>query len=219
MTVSPFIDKGQRAEIFELTDNKMPNLKVYMSEEEFLDLKSKSIYELIFGVSEFMPILVVMINAYVVKMKQINFKEAYPDYDLNKILPELKIGEDGYPTYNEDEVLSGFDFNPDNYEDYWNADNITELVFESNKDFNLYHMLDVISTLKVSDSFNKEEVDVLFDMNKMFEVNENFNDEEFTLVTDDEIPTEELNSQDINTVDESRDFKTKNATMIFELDG
>lgn len=152
------------------------------------------------------------VTKYIDNIKNINFKEVYPGYDFDKILPELKIGEDGYPTYNVYEVLNGFDFYPENSNDLL-PNELSNYVIESNKDFNLFRITEICSTLKMSDFFDEEEINKLFNLEELYNMYDAI-EEEFST----EIPTDSSNDG-ISDFLNSLEFKTKNATMIFELDG
>ncbi|OUM57849.1 hypothetical protein PIROE2DRAFT_70021 [Piromyces sp. E2] len=130
------------------------------------------------------------------RLKKINFKDIFPYDDVVSLLPQLKIGEDGYPTYNVEEILAGFDTNPENYENL-QMNNFSYLFFQSNKDFDINNIMMTIQTLKVSEKYDNEFIENLF-----------LNIEEENITGEEDI-------FDIDIID----FKSKNATMIFEFNG
>ncbi|ORX59251.1 hypothetical protein BCR36DRAFT_408756 [Piromyces finnis] len=101
------------------------------------------------------------------------------------------------------EVINGFDFNLENISRVNMDDDLYEVYYkflERNEDFNLIRISKVFNSLKVSDSHNEM---VLFD-----------------ILQNASIPSD---TRSIINIDEEDDimksFKTKNATMIFEING
>ncbi|ORX41537.1 hypothetical protein BCR36DRAFT_364100 [Piromyces finnis] len=137
-------------------------------------------------------------------LKKVNFKEYYPGYNFDEILPELKIGEDGFPTFDAIEVINGFDFNLENIsivsmEDFYE---VYYEILESNEDFNMIRISEVLDGLKMSDNHNDMEL--------------------LEIIQNASIPSDIRSIISINEEEEEevmKSFKTKNATMIFEING
>jgi len=128
--------------------------------------------------------------------KNMNFNELFPEDNVNETYPELQIGEDGYPNFNIDEVIAGFNFDLEYYEDnnlnIQNFDDLT-LVFDTNKNFRMKEIFNKVNELLETPVGNEKLETVV---NKI------------TLV----------NSKDIFD-GKLTEFKTKNATMTFEING
>lgn len=189
-----------------------------MPENEFHLMKEAAdMSDLVSSASDSTSILIDSVFEYIVNIKKINYNEVYPDYDFNTILPELNIGEDGYPMYNEYEILYGFDFYPENSSDL-STEELINYILESNKDFNLLHISEVCSTLKISGSYNEEEINEIFNFEKLFEIGD-LHSGKTTNPVNNEIPTEEELDATDDDFFSTLDFKTKNASVIFELNG
>ncbi|ORX48665.1 coth-domain-containing protein [Piromyces finnis] len=173
-TTTPFIKNGQRAEIFELTDNEVSVIKVTMPDNEFdmLKLKAKSnknVYGSGNNESSF-PIffqnlyidlsdLLDTTKYYLELLKKYNIVKLYPDFKTDEF-PELKISDKGYCNYNIEKVLGGFKFNDEFYdEELKNEYKFVDLklkVLRSNKYFRL---LDILATLASLTTYNNISVD------------------------------------------------------------
>ncbi|ORX42704.1 coth-domain-containing protein [Piromyces finnis] len=171
----------------------MPNLKIYMPDEEFTELKTEADIKYDYYDYIIMERVKYEIEIYVFFLKKINFKEFFPGYNIDEILPELKVGEDGFPTYDEMEVINGFDFNLENISNFKDENEKVMSILKSNINFNLYNIISGISLLEISDEKDKELNNIL--------------------------STTISNLKFVVSNRASTDFKTKNATMIFELDG
>ncbi|ORX42709.1 coth-domain-containing protein [Piromyces finnis] len=202
--VSTFIDQGKRAELFEITEYTMPNLKIYMPDEEFIKFKNAFVHEHHNKFSVVMESMKSFIKSYFIHFKTINFKDFFPYDHFEEILPELKIGEDGFPGYAIEDVLNGFDFNPEHYNINLNEEEVAQYVMESNPYYNINRIVEVVFSLELASHHNLEELYYL-----MFPI------------TDEEEEEEEEDSIAIEspTTETSELFKTKKAKMIFELNG
>ncbi|OUM67377.1 hypothetical protein PIROE2DRAFT_5240 [Piromyces sp. E2] len=116
----PFFKKGQRSEIFELTDKVIAIFKINIPDNELEEIKYSA---------------------------EINFKEIYSEYNYVEALPQLKINEEGYSTINTDEVLEGFKSMEKNFEEFnFTNDNLlNKQLLEYNPAFNITH---IINTFK-----------------------------------------------------------------------
>jgi len=193
-SIDSFISKGQRAELFELTDHKMPTVKINLPEDEFADLKDNATNYAVFP-EGFASTASHMIEVFLRNIKEINFYEVFSECNVDLLLPELQIGEDGYPKYDVEEILAGYDFNPERYVNE-NTQTIAMAVLASNKDFDLYSVLMKTYVMKISE--NADEVQV----KKLLSGYEHISKKEETFF-----------------FYSFSEYKTKNASMTFELDG
>jgi len=241
LSLTTFINKGQRAEFFELTDNEVPVLKVTLPDKEFIELKKDIdiLYDInaedIFG--ELVKTLDVLLN----HIKRINFTEEFPEVDFNELLPQLKVGEDGMPGFDVKEVFNGFDINPDHYNANDNFFTLLNNIFGSNEEFRL---IEVVNNIRKLIDDDNERIRKLFGVdvgngnnknsNKDNKVSSSNNEKpssnnegiEFDEVDEytsnnNQKPLTELNPDDIKHQDQEIDneFKTKNATMVVEING
>ncbi|OUM67813.1 hypothetical protein PIROE2DRAFT_4622 [Piromyces sp. E2] len=194
ISVSNFTYNVQRAELFELTDNEVPTIRISISNEDFSLLKYRE-NNIMFSQYNF-PVVEEKIKYILLAIKKLNFTEIYPDYDINEILPELQIDEDGFAKYDAKQIFSGFDFNSDHYskEDIV----LSKDPYMSNENFNLGLIMIKLNRLSMSDTIDVENI-----LELLYNVEENLNKLKYS----DEI---------IYTLSE---FKTKNATMTFDLNG
>jgi len=84
------------------------------------------------------------------KLKELNFIKEFPDKNINEInniLPQLKINNEGFASFDDDEVLNGFNLDPEFYKDD-EFSIMDKLFFGSNKNFNIDEIITTISTLK-----------------------------------------------------------------------
>ncbi|ORX81868.1 coth-domain-containing protein [Anaeromyces robustus] len=165
-----FIEKYRRAEIFELTDNELPIFKVYLPEKELESLKEA--INLVYGVftKQLNPEECIEnklksctdnIDYYLEMLLNKNYTDIFPEYNFNKILPELKIDLTGYPTINKEEILKGFNIKLENYVNI-DINNIEieldkylfEMINNNNLNFNLLKIISVLSTLKWNENID-----------------------------------------------------------------
>ncbi|OUM57353.1 hypothetical protein PIROE2DRAFT_17694, partial [Piromyces sp. E2] len=165
LSVSDFINKGQRAELFEILDDTVPVIKISLPEKEFDELKDKTInYEKI-KLESIIQDLLVSINGYLVELKKYNLKRIFLGYKLNEILPELKIDENGYPNFDVMQVLSEYDYNADHYNEEKNVESLIKHFIVSNENFNMIKVFDTLNAMvEVSDFIEVEQIKHLLDI-------------------------------------------------------
>jgi len=149
---SSFIPKGQRAEIFELTDNEVPVFRITLPDEEFIALKTKA--DIINSSTEE---VIEILNQVIIKIVEVinrqDFNKVFPGYDFKEILPELPIDENGHPTINYEYYLV-------------NINNISEMNLNSELEFfqsvfsnsslNLINVLKTLYNLDISTEADDE---------------------------------------------------------------
>ncbi|ORX77672.1 hypothetical protein BCR32DRAFT_295493 [Anaeromyces robustus] len=188
--LNSFIQKGQRAELFELTDNEVGTLRITLPEKEFDTFKSimKSYddenenededdyddydendfenYELIENekitfnsLEEIISSIKQDITEKLQILKKGNYNEIYPGYNFQENLSELKINKNGYPQFNLEEILKNYDFNVNHYENFFldDYDKIQIHIYKSNSKFSLNKILMKLSTLNVNENTNLNE--------------------------------------------------------------
>jgi len=223
LSINSFIEKGQRAKLFELLDNEVGTFKITLPDNEFSTLKEKVNFNIDYeeyGGDDPIEETKKTIKAYLKFIKRINFYEVFPGYNFTEILPELKIREDGYSHINLNQILNGFDYNPEHYNE---NEDITYDIMLSNPKFKLFHVFYVISNLDMS--YNVA-IDPFFDNLYIFK-----------FVDFDELESVEQISEYINEIEEIEEeeennfkienesnqilpeFKTKNANLKVEING
>jgi len=155
LSVSTFFNKGQRAELFELLDNEVPTVKIYMTDDEFIDLKDRATNYLKTDFSDTLNSMSDIVKNYLLELQKINFKEVYPGNDFNTILPSLQVGKDGHAKYDVEEIISGFDYDSSQYDD-GSLDSFIKHFLKSNKNFNLTEIIDTLKKMKMSDTEKKD---------------------------------------------------------------
>ena len=117
--ISTFFEKGQRPEIFELTDNEVAVFKVTLPDEDFALLKKKA---LVPGLTPPASNLTLELETIKLLFKRtfqsinLNFTEAFPDINVKEEFSGFHIGQDGYP--NIDEIMADINFDANNFIDY-----------------------------------------------------------------------------------------------------
>jgi len=154
----------------------------------------------------------IQIKFFLKLFRKINFKKFFPNSDYKIILPELQIDDNGYANFNIDEVFSGFNFDhefyKENYPEIYNSNELMEIILYSNENFKIFDILDKIDELMMINNINE----------KVF-LNDLGNLLTSTMITGDSY-REEMGKTEENQAffDGSlTEFKTKNATMTFEL--
>ncbi|ORX61220.1 hypothetical protein BCR36DRAFT_401425 [Piromyces finnis] len=137
-----FIPEGQRAEIFELTDNEVALFRVTMPDDEFILLKKKAniggLGSAKHNLADILGNLLRLASEGLDDVCNTNFFEKYPGSNIQEIFPEFNIGSDGYAHLNKTEILEEYDTNIRNYVDFdFDKESIMEKFFNSNKKFNL----------------------------------------------------------------------------------
>jgi len=253
VSLSPFFEKGQRAELYELMDDEMPTLRIHMPDENFEELMNyfesfKMMIEKFnnlnnesdskLEIATYLAVIVTQIKMELKFYKLVNFNEVFPGYNFDEILPQLQIGEDGYAKFDVEEVFAGYDYDPEHYSEI-NVKNMeisTNMVYESNKNFDIVGIRYTINNLKManSDEFYGKYNDVSLESSDIEQINKYvkiFNSEAFNesetdknstedIEISDELETEIHNMEnDENNFMNNYNFKTKNATMTFEING
>lgn len=88
------------------------------------------------------------------QLKECNFTQVYPTYNISEKIPILNIDKNGYPNFEIDKVFNGFDLNINNYISETsenNFENIELLILQSNKSFNLLEILLTMANLEMSE--------------------------------------------------------------------
>jgi len=154
LAVKPFIQKGERPELFELLDNEVAVIRVTLDDISFSQLKDRADFK---GLQSPRQNLTDSFNlvrervTYVLDGFNMNYTEWLPGFDLKKELPELNIGDDGYPHLNYDEIIAGMDFNIRNYIDFdFVNDNLELFIYQSNPKFNITKINNKINDLASS---------------------------------------------------------------------
>jgi len=150
--VSTFFEKGQRPEIFELTDNEIAVFKMTLPDEEFSLLKEMANVE---GITPPVSNLTSELNLYskiskmILGMYNFNFTELFPNVDVKEEFSGFYIGSDGF--INIDEIMANMDFDPKNYVDFdFVSDNIINHLFVNGK-HNYYDYFMKFASLQMED--------------------------------------------------------------------
>lgn len=118
--VNTFIEKGQRPEIFELTDNDIAVFRITLPDEDFNLLKEKANVEGIAPAASNLTLqLELMKQTASVVFSQIfflNYTEILSDKNVNLDLSGLFIRPDGYPDV--EKIIENIDFDPKHYIDF-----------------------------------------------------------------------------------------------------
>jgi len=181
----PFFEKGQRAELFELLDNEIPAMKIYLSEDEFANLKYSAIEEKI-NVSFVLKEMPIIIEKYLKKLQKINFVKIFPGYNFSENIPQLQVGEDGYSKIDIKKIITEFDYNVEHYDS--NNDLIIKLFFkhflETNEKFNLLEITNKLDEIEMDQTENLMVIyDLLNVVNKCYDILMNVDKEEFSVST------------------------------------
>jgi hypothetical protein len=175
LAVSTIFNKGDRPEIFELTDNEVAVFKVTLPEEDFTKLKKKAEIEGLVPPRENLSDTFVVIEDYLRKnlesINEENFYEEYPMIDVAGKFPELNIQEDGYAHLDVDEIMKGYDLDFKHYANFnfvreniliyimsnnsiLNVTDISERLFEE-----MYAMNSITSVVSQVSKFNESNYD------------------------------------------------------------
>jgi len=150
-----FIPKGQRAEIFELTDNEIPVFRVTLSNDEYNLLKRKASFmdsDYIKKVNRFIREIIEIVNNQ-------NFNEIFPGYNFKEILPELPMNENGYPNIDYREFY--IDSSILQYIDFANVKKSFYNIFNKNQYLDLINVFHTLNNLDVSSEFDKTFMDLI----------------------------------------------------------
>jgi len=117
--ISTFFEKGQRPEIFELTDNEVAVFKVTLPDEDFALLKKKALFP---GLTPAVSNLTLELESlkpffeWIFTPINLNFTEAFPDINVKEEFSGFHIGQDGYPNINE--IMAELNFDAKNFIDF-----------------------------------------------------------------------------------------------------
>ncbi|ORX86575.1 hypothetical protein BCR32DRAFT_289885 [Anaeromyces robustus] len=219
LSINTFIEKGQRAQLFEIMDNEIPNFKVTISNDDFELLKDIVNYKEEKDTNIFESIKGSLKN-YISILLSFNYIKTFPGYDFNKILPELNIDNDGFPHLDNKETFDGFDINPDHYNK--NDKDIEFKILSSNPNFNLLKNLNTVSNLNRDETVYIQPV--FLEILKIFK---NVDTEKYNaknikrnIQNDDNTNNNDSNNNDNDDdVVDKQEFKTKNATLAVEING
>jgi len=236
-----FIEKGQRPEIFELTDNQIAVFKVKLPDDEFALLKKNANLQ---GLT--IPAMNLTLQLEIMKLIYTNFiKEAlnynvtdlFPDRDMKKEFPGLFIGQDGYP--NIDKIIENLNFDAKNYIDFdFAMGNIDEKIFKGEEYNYLEIFIEFLPLIKPKIESNETKVNStkileLTEMNMDTKVktlnsiisNSNLkesilNNENTKQDNGNKVLTDKIEDID-NIINEGevKEFKTKNGTLTVNIDG
>jgi len=247
IALNPFFEKGQRPEIFELTDNEIPVFRVNLPEEDFSLLKRKANVDgLVPPVHSINYIYVTMkeyIENMVYNVLNFNYTERYPGYDFDKEFSGLFIGKDGFPDV--DKIMENIDLNVKrlvNY-DFENEFIYTYLLKNEKYDYNeIFLKLNdlefqyypesqsAISEFTENSQFSYDNFDTeiqplsllsnVTSENNEFYDNEDYEDYTTSAIYDDyDYYYDEEETYDPNADDTGIDFKTKNGTLVVDISG
>jgi len=219
--VTPFIEKGFRAELFEIMDNEIPTIKVTIPENEFLELKEKSnFYSMpnnIYDTASLIQYFCLQELKVIEELRAVNFTQQFPGININEYLPELNVGEDGYVQLNETEIIEAHNLSKEtllNY-DFTNFDinDLTYYCIGQNTKLNFTRTIIIYNQMEAAmmnmEQNHSKRATVLTDIstltNTTLDNNEMFNE------INNEEPIESSNN------DITDEFKTKNASMTIEI--
>jgi len=218
-----FIEKGQRPEIFELTDNQIAVFKVKLPDDEFALLKEKANgYGLIV---ESINLTTYFKNIFPNALKATfyyNVTDLFPDRDMKKEFPGLFIGQDGYP--NIDKIIENLNFDAKNYIDFDFAMNsIFDEVYKGKN----YDYLDISRKfISLMESYYELDESKLQTSNileltamNMDTTVETLNNTINNSTLKESNSNNENNEQEILSGNVSQKFKTKNGSLSVNING
>jgi len=188
--VSTFIDKGNRPELFELTDNEMPTFRITIPEKEFEEMKQSlnigGLPSAVLSFKESLEQAHSIAGSLIDGLKRMNYTLLnIPEFSFNDNFPELKIGDDGMSQINKEEIIEGMHFEPEYYLSADRKELPLEQILRSNTDFDI---------LKIVSSFF-----YFFDSPYL-----------------DPTVKQLIMANSVSPMGQT-DFKTKNATLVVEL--
>jgi len=224
--IKHFLESNSNFNLYEIVDTlkelnmaeveKKEEIKAFLEGfiEYIIEEYSKNDQTNQIDIAQYIESLKYYVKIYLKLFQKLNFKELFPNDDINEKFPQLQIGEDGYAKFDFDQVYSGFNFDPEYYksliEEGGDINNLESMMFESNKDFNIKEVIENISKL------DEDSIDMIALQNIVKSVQLSVN----KMITN--APQENINMTEINEAFYDgylTDFKTKNATMTFELNG
>jgi len=165
-----FISKGQRAELFELTDNEVPIFRINLPDEEFTSLKetcdainngNRNNTEII---NSSLKLLIEIINNQ-------NFFESFPNTNFTEFLPELPINENGYPTIDYNKLIISNEF----VKRYHYENNLAIIIKSANENsyLNIIKILYELNNLEMSPQIDPEFKDLIMELRPFVTVDKN----------------------------------------------
>jgi len=196
-TASSFIEEGKRAELFEITDNEVPVIKITIPEEDYELMRTKAsigayVQSFSYYFKDILTEAYYLFKLGIEPLQIMNFKVLFPDENLSETFPELNINDLGYPEINVEEIMNGFDWDPTHYID---------------NDFGVgSYYLDIART---NSNFDFEKI-----IYKVISVKNEIVEE-----LDPEVQNVIVNYKQMFGGLTINDFKTKNATMSVDING
>jgi len=194
VAVTTFINQGNRAKLFELTDNQVATLRITIPDDKLTELKYVSkklqVEKYKYTYSEYLDKLQTSDFATISLIKGINFKTLFPGYNnLPELLSDLKIDENGFSNIDINEIKNYYDGlrNNSRSDDLpKSAIDMTNInQFLSNLDMTKVNIREIppqlLSLLNHSDNFVEYKInnaDMSFEINKE---KSNFNNVTFSL--------------------------------------
>jgi len=198
--VTTFIKEGQRPELFELTDNEVPNFKLTLPEEEFINFKnSANMGTVINNKINIIQRLYPTIRGFVEFLSNFHFSDVFPGYNFAEIFPELNIDEEGYANIDTEEIMKELDITKEgllalDFTDKTVHGDILEkakaLIYKRSPKYNLTRITDTLDTLERAEKYKDSS-----ENNNMNQIVEDTSDDDVEI------------------------FKTKNGTMLVEING
>ncbi|KAG4102244.1 hypothetical protein H8356DRAFT_1305422 [Neocallimastix lanati (nom. inval.)] len=217
-----FFPNDQRAEIFKITDNEVPIFRITLPEREFYTLKRAANNLSRGGINGYNEEIIGTIDI----INSQNFNEIFKGYNIKELLPKLPMNEEGYPTIDyKPYLLSSYNFH---YIIEGESDSTTILfnVFNTDTYLNLIEVLYVLSGLEISPEADSDFVDlfsyygkdaVTVDDNGKYQLNLSYYKRN-NIYDDIKFFSKKLNTrQEEDDSYYSADFKTKNGTLIVEI--
>ncbi|OUM64464.1 hypothetical protein PIROE2DRAFT_8775 [Piromyces sp. E2] len=158
ISVSSFFNKGERAELFELLDEEVPIVKIFIPDEEFIELQDRAIFPNKLNFEKVLVIMPNVIKNYLLEFQKINFNNVFPGYNFGEILPELIIDENGNSNIDTDQIVSGFNYNPKHY-DEGNPEKFINHLLATNENFKLLDIINILKGMKMANTGNEIEIE------------------------------------------------------------
>jgi len=194
LALSNFIEKGQRPKLFELTDNDIAIFRVTLPKEEYSLFKSKAnIGNDINNKFNILKDLYLRIKGYVEFLAHFQYTKVYPGYNFTEILPELNIDDEGYAHINVDEIMTSLNIT---------KEGLLALDFSDESVQGTIHDRAYSLLNKRNPNFNITRINNVLD----------------SLIPDEKYRTNNNNNNNSNS-DDDEIFKTKNGTLVVELNG
>jgi len=227
--ISTFFEKGQRPEIFELTDNEVAVFKVTLPDKDFALLKKKALFP---GLTPAVSNLTLELENLkplcetIFKSINLNFTEAFPDINVKEEFSGFHIGQDGYPNVNE--IMAELNFDAKNFIDFdfalGNIFSIYNKILEQGK----YNYIELIQKFEaMNPNLSNEEESAMNDAKSLItaitELANNNTDTEVkqlnAVLTKDNLSENIDEIKNIEDLSSDMDFKTKNGTLTVNIAG